>query len=427
MLKISNWLHPGLRLKRWIILLAASILILSVGLSGNMGHAFRGFRIDVFNPRSVERLARQVQTLRFIDFVFLGAGIWGVIFALRRLAISLVTVLTPHRGEDLAGLVLSRARTMRGPRVLAIGGGTGLPHLLSGLKKYTANLSAVVTVADDGGSSGRLRADLGLPPPGDLRNCLVALAETEPLMGRLFQHRFKGKGGLSGHSFGNLFIAAMSEVTGDFGAAIEESSKVLAITGRVLPVTLENIRLSAELEGGRRVRGESAITAARGRIERLMIEPKTAAPNPELMQAISKADAIVLGPGSLYTSILPNLLVGQVAQAVAQSRALKIYVCNIATQPGETDQFSVADHLIALQKHSGQSLADYVVANTEQPPEKVLRHYESEGQRMVEVDKRRIAELGVRLVKARLLEHNSGYLRHDPLRLARAIMRLIII
>lgn len=427
MLKLSNWLHPGLKLKRWIFLLTASIVILAVGLSGQMGHAFRGFRLDVINPSSVERLARQVQTLRFVDFMLLGFGIWGVIFALRRLAFSLVTMITPHRGGDLGALVLSRARMMRGPKVVAIGGGTGLPHLLSGLKKFSANLTAVVTVADDGGSSGRLREDMGVLPPGDLRNCLVALAETEPLMGRLFQYRFEGKGDLGGHSFGNLFIAAMTAVTGDFGAAIEESSKVLAVTGRVMPVTFDNVALTAELSDGRRVSGESAITAARGRIARLSLEPKAAVANAEVLQAIAAADAIVMGPGSLYTSILPNLLVEGVAEAVGRSRALKVYVCNIMTQPGETDGFRVSDHLFALQSHSGRSLVDYVIANSDAPAERVLRRYQDEGQQMVEIDRRKINELGVRLVKARLLETSKELVRHDPDRLARAIMRLIII
>jgi uncharacterized cofD-like protein len=429
MLKFSSWMHPGLKLKRWIFLLTASIVILAIGLSGQMGHSFRGFRLDLVNPKSMERLARQVQTLRFVDFVLLGFGIWGVVFALRRLAFSLITIVAPQRGnsQELASLVIHRARINRGPRVVAIGGGTGLPHLLAGLKKFSSNLTAVVTVADDGGSSGRLREDLGLLPPGDLRNCLVALAETEPLMGRLFQHRFEGKGGLGGHSFGNLFIAAMTEVTGDFGVAIEESSKVLAITGRVLPVTLESVRLFAELEDGRSVRGESAITLARGRVKSLSLEPASVKPNAEVLKAIAKADAIVLGPGSLYTSILPNLLVSGVAAAVAGSRALKIVACNIMTQPGETDHFRVSDHLRALQDLSGHSLADYVIANSESPPAPLLAHYVSEGQQMVEIDKKNVADLGVRLVRARLLENSMQRIRHDPDKLARAIMRLIII
>jgi uncharacterized cofD-like protein len=427
MLKISNWMHPGLKLKRWIFLLFASILILAFGISGQMGEVFRGWRIDVINPRSVQRLAKQVQTLRFIDFVLVAFSIWGVIFALRRLTDSLVTMLTPHRGENLAGVVLKRARINRGPKVVAIGGGTGLPNLLSGLKNFSSNLTAIVTVADDGGSSGRLRADLGVPPPGDLRNCLVALAETEPLMGRLFQYRFTGAGGLSGHSFGNLFIAAMSEVTGDFGQAIEESSKVLAITGRVMPVTLDSVRLSAELSDGRTVKGESAISNAKGRVVKLMLDPPGVKPNPDVLQAIAEADAIVMGPGSLYTSILPNLLVPGLADAVARARALKIYVCNIMTQPGETDSFRVSDHVSALQTQTGKGLADYVVANSEMPSESVLRHYESEGQQLVELDKKALSDLGVRLVKARLLESRGQLVRHNPEKLARAIMRLIII
>ncbi len=424
----SKWMHPGLKLKRWVILLFASVLILASGLSGLMGNNLRGFRIDLVNPRHIERLAKQVQSLRFIDFVLLGAGIWGVVFALRRLAFSIITVVSPHRGEQaLEGLVLQRARLNRGPKVVAIGGGTGLPALLGGLKNYTANLTAVVTVADDGGSSGRLRKDLEMLPPGDIRNCLVALAETEPLMGRLFQHRFKGKGDLKGHNFGNLFIAAMSEVTGDFGQAIKESSRVLAITGRVMPVTLDSVVLAAELADGRKVRGESSITKAHGRISRLALEPRDVRPNPEALEAISRADAIVLGPGSLYTSILPNLLVPGLAQAVAQSRALKILVCNVMTQPGETDAFKASDHLWALHSQAGMPLVDYVVANTEQPPERLLKRYQAQRQEMVSVDRERMESLGVRLVRARLLEHGSEFVRHNPERLAKTVMRLIII
>lgn len=423
----SKWMSPGLKLKRWVVLLFLSIILLSAALSGMMGRVFTGLRLELVHPHTLDRWTRQVQSLRFVDFALLACGAWGVIFSLRRLTFAVLTVAAPGVGGDLDTRVARVARLNRGPRIVTIGGGTGLPNLLAGLKGYTSHLTAVVTVADDGGSSGRLRQDLKMLPPGDLRNCLLALAETEPLMQKLFQHRFSGQGGLEGHSFGNLFIAAMTEVTGDFGEAIRASSKVLAIQGNVLPVTLNSVSLVAELEDGRTLTGESSITAAQGRIRRLTLEPADIAPNPEVLEAIAQADAIVLGPGSLYTSILPNLLVPGVAQAVSRSSALKAYVCNVMTQPGESDGLSVAGHLRALREQTGKSLVDYVIANTEAPSAAVAKRYAEKGQRLVEVDKEAIAKTGTRLIKARLLETREGYVRHHPARLARAVLRLIVI
>ena len=417
-------LPSGPGMKRWVLLLSLSIVLLAFALSGLMGRVFAGWRVDVVNPATLERWTKQVQSLRFVDYAFLLTAIWGVGFALRRLYFNVLTVAARDPQGSAPGVV---ARRSRGPRIVAIGGGTGLPHLLSGLKGYTDKLTAVVTVADDGGSSGRLRRDLNILPPGDLRNCLVALAETEPLMGRLFQHRFTRQGGLSGHSFGNLFIAALTEVTGDFGEAVRASSKVLAISGQVLPVTLDDVRLTATFADGRKVQGESRITAAGGHIQKLSLEPADARPNPEVLQAIARADAIVLGPGSLYTSILPNLLVPGVAKAVERSGALKIYVCNVMTQPGETDGYSVALHLQALKDQTGLSLVDYVVANTEATTSEILRRYAAKDQYPVAVDRDAIEALGVRLLKARLLETREGLIRHHPGRLARTIIRLIVI
>jgi uncharacterized cofD-like protein len=422
----TRWLHPGLRLKRWIVLLTLSIGFLAFGLSGLIGKALQGFEVRVMRADQLERWTRQVQTLRFVDFLLLGIGIWGVIFALRRLGYAVTTALLPGREQDLVGAVLAKSRLRRGPKIVAIGGGTGLPALLAGLKAYTSNLTAIVTVADDGGSSGRLRQDLKILPPGDLRNCLVSMAETEPLMARLFQHRFKEKGDLQGHSFGNIFIAAMSEVTGDFGEAVRQSSKVLAISGRVLPVTLDSVRLVAVLEDGRRVVGESLIPKAKGRVRGLSLQPAECRPTAEVLQAISEADAIVLGPGSLYTSILPNLLVPGVARAVAASPAVKVYICNVMTQPGETDGFKASDHLQAMQDITGLSLVDYAVANTERPSESLLRRYATEGSIPVDMDRERLETLGVRLVKARLLAPGD-FLRHDPRKLARTVVRLIVL
>jgi uncharacterized cofD-like protein len=411
-------------MKRWLLLLVLSIGLLSVAFFGMMGKVLSGWRVDVIDPSTLARMTKQVQSLRFVDFLLLATAVWGIVFALRRLYFNVLTVAAGTARREAPA---PKARRSRGPRIVAIGGGTGLPALLSGLKAYTDNLTAVVTVADDGGSSGRLRKDFKIPPPGDLRNCLVALAETEPLMGRLFQHRFKGQGGLSGHSFGNLFIAAMNEITGDFGEAIRASSKVLAVSGQVLPVTFDDVRLSATLSGGRRVQGESSISAAGGHIDRLSLLPADARPNPEVLQAIAQADAIVLGPGSLYTSILPNLLVPGVAKAVERSGAIKILVCNVMTQPGETDGYAVSQHVQALRDQSGLNLVDYVVANTEHPDGDVLRRYAAKSQYPVAVDRDAVDARGVRLVKARLLETHDGLVRHHSGRLARVIIRLIVI
>jgi uncharacterized cofD-like protein len=425
----TKWLHPGLRIKRWGFLLVASIVVLSLGLSGLLGQVFRGLRVDVMNPHTLDRLTHQVQSLRFIDFVMLFLGLWGIGFALKRMWFSMLTALIPQGvGEEreLVDVVIAKAKLRRGPRVVAIGGGTGLPALLAGLKQYTNNLTAIVTVADDGGSSGRLRRDLKILPPGDLRNCLVALAEAEPLMSKLFQHRFKERGQLEGHSFGNLFIAAMTEVTGDFGEAVRQSSQVLAVGGRVLPVTLDSVSLVAVLEDGRTISGESRITAARGKVASLRLEPEDCQPTSEVLQAIEEADAILLGPGSLYTSVAPNLLVPGVAKAVASSAALKVYIGNVMTQPGETDGYALSDHVAALQRLTGLPLVDYVVANTEAPAERLLKRYALEGQSAVAVDREALERLGVKLVRARLLA-SGDLLRHDPRKLARVVMRLIVI
>jgi uncharacterized cofD-like protein len=418
-------LPQGTGLKRWLLLLGLAIALLLIAFFGMAGKVLSGWRVDVIDPHTLDRMTKQVQSLRFIDFLLLGTAIWGIVFALRRLYFNVLTVASAAPQAEAPAL---KARRSRGPRIVAIGGGTGLPALLSGLKAYTDNLTAVVTVADDGGSSGRIRQDLNILPPGDLRNCLVALAQTEPLMARLFQHRFKGKqGSLAGHSFGNLFIAALTEITGDFGEAVRASSKVLAISGQVLPVTFDDVRLSAVLTGGKKVQGESRITAAGGHIEQLLLEPAGARANPEALQAIAKADAIVLGPGSLYTSILPNLLVPGVAKAVQRSGALKILACNVMTQPGETDGFAASHHLQALKEQTGLNLVDYLVANTEQPSGEVLRRYAAKDQYPVAVDRDAVDALGVRLVKARLLESRDGLVRHHSGRLARVIIRLIVI
>ncbi len=311
---------------------------------------------------------------------------------------------------------------------MAIGGGTGLPVVLAALKRYlgthVADLTAVVTVTDDGGSSGRLREELRILPPGDIRNCLVALAEVEPLMAELFQFRFGGDGALAGHSFGNLFLAALAGVTGNFLQAIRISSKVLAVRGTILPSTLESVTLGAELTDGSIVRGESKLHHGTRPVRRVFLDPATVRALPEVLEAIDRADAIVLAPGSLYTSLAPNLLVGGLADALRQVAALRVYVANLMTEPGETDGLTLGDHLEALYAHGGRGLVDGVVVHGRPFRRDVLRRYEKVGARPVVLDRERVHALGVWVTEADLAGPTE-LARHHPEKLARVLLRLI--
>ncbi|SDW46308.1 conserved hypothetical protein, cofD-related [Marininema mesophilum] len=310
------------------------------------------------------------------------------------------------------------------PRLVVIGGGTGLSVLLRGLKKSPFDLTAIVTVADDGGSSGRLRNDMQMPPPGDVRNVLVALADVEPLLEKMLQYRFSNGDGLAGHNLGNLIIAALKDITGDFNHGIQELSRVLAIRGRVLPSTAQTITLKAKLSDGRLIEGESNIPQVGRRIERVFIDPKDAKPVGEALEAIAQADGIVIGPGSLYTSLLPNLLVQGMADAVQASSAKKIYICNVMTQAGETDGYTAADHVEAIYRHVGKGLFDVVIANDAMPPLAIQQRYAAEGAAPVVLDRDRIRELGCDTVATNLLEARD-FLRHNASFLSRCIMRLI--
>lgn len=322
---------------------------------------------------------------------------------------------------------LYRIPPEQGPRVTVIGGGTGLSTLLRGLKLYTKNLTAVVTVADDGGGSGVLRHDLGMLPPGDVRSCLEALANTEPLMQRLMHYRFT-EGTLAGQSFGNLFLAALNGMSETFDEAVRKMSDVLAITGRVLPVTNENVYLAAEFDDGSEVTGESHIADAKkerdARIRRVRLIPERPAALPQVLEAIEAADMIVLGPGSLYTSIMPNLLTEGVARAVAESDAFRIYVLNVMTQDGETEGYTASDHIGALFSNSGERLFDWCLANDREIPAELLKKYGAEGAEPVRVDEAAVHELGVGLLRAPVAGWASGYVRHDPDALASELLRL---
>jgi uncharacterized cofD-like protein len=424
MFQINKWIYPGIRIKRWVFLVLLSLIVLIVGISGLMGGLVNNIRVPNVN---VDWMFKKLQRLKFIDVFLVILAFGGIVLAIRRAYFSVLAIYVPNREREFINRAYKRAKLKRGPRIATIGGGTGLPNVLRGLKEYTINLSAVVTVADDGGSSGRLRKDYKIIPPGDIRNCLVALADEETLLGKLFLYRFDTGEDLAGHNFGNIFITAMTHVVGDFSKAIEESSKVLAINGQVLPVSFDNIVLKAKLKDGREVTGESKIPEAKGVIETLSIIPDNPKPNQEAVEAIKKADIIVIGPGSLYTSILPNLLVPGIKEALlSNTRAIKIYVCNIMTQPGETDNFTVSDHLRVIFRHTGAKVVDYVIANNKDIMPEVLVRYAQENSYPVRVDRDEIQKLGVKFVGGKLYK-DGEYIRHADDVLGKMIMKLVII
>jgi len=312
----------------------------------------------------------------------------------------------------------------RRPRIVVIGGGTGLSVMLRGLKEKPLDITAIVTVADDGGSSGILRSELQMPPPGDIRNVLMALADVEPLLRDMLQYRFNNGTGLAGHSLGNLMLAAMTDIAGDFVAGIRELSRVLAVRGRVLPAAGQAIILHAEMEDGSIVSGESNIPKAGLAIKRVFIEPEHVEPLQEAVEAIQEADAILIGPGSLYTSIIPNLLVPKLAECIVESDAVKLFVCNVMTQPGETDNYSVGDHLRAVHEHIGHHLFDYVIVNNGEIPPQVQEKYAEKGAKAVHLDLEAVKSRGYEVIADRLVLFRT-YLRHDAARLSHHIYQLV--
>ncbi|MBP1994162.1 gluconeogenesis factor YvcK family protein [Paenibacillus eucommiae] len=310
------------------------------------------------------------------------------------------------------------------PRIVVIGGGTGLSVMLRGLKEKPVDITAIVTVADDGGSSGILRSEMHMPPPGDIRNVLTALADVEPLLSQILEYRFQTGTGLAGHSLGNLILAALTDITGDFVTGVQEMNRVFAVRGRVLPASREAISLRAVMEDGTTIEGESKIPKALGKIKRLYIEPKDVAPLEEALQAIREADAILCGPGSLYTSVLPNLLVPQIVEEILRSDAVRMFICNVMTQPGETDGYSVSDHLDAIHDHVGHHLFDYVIVNNGEIPPQVQAKYAEQGAKAVHLDLEEVAKKGYRVIADRLVLFRT-YLRHDAEKLSDHIYQLV--
>lgn len=423
---LLKWLYPGMKFKRWLLLFAAGVMIVSLGIA------------VVFNYKYIDHIEEAIFRAVYLwsggyDYKYTAiAGLAMVVaggsimlVAAKFIIKSVITVLLPSNpSEKLVDLIYEKRMLGKGPAITVVGGGHGLSVLLRGIKQATSNVTAVVTVADDGGSSGRLRQDLGMIPPGDLRNCLVALADTEPLMEKLFQHRFEGSSELSGHSFGNLFIAAMTQVTGDVETALKESSKVLAVKGQVLPASKEFVRLDAIMEDGTVVCGESQIPEAHKRIHRVKLYPEHAEAVQSSLDAIRNAEAIVLGPGSLYTSVIPNLLVEGIGDAICRSKAVKIYICNVMTQPGETDGYTASMHVKAIMDHAGRNAVDYVIVNSTPVPEDLKQKYAETGAYPVVVDDDALNQLGVGIIKADLITSKDA-IHHDPKKLCDSVMRVV--
>ncbi len=418
-----KWLLPGLSVKRWLLISAGGVLLTTLGLATWVKLTPIFYLIQLVGDL-LEKITELVPNYVSGPIVA-GLGLFLIFLGQTRTLDSITEVLKPEGDEKLIDALMAHRRLNRGPKIVAIGGGTGLSTLLRGLKEYSANITAIVTVADDGGSSGKLRRDFGVLPPGDIRNCLAALADEEKLVTELFQYRFKAGDGLTGHSFGNLFLTAMSEITGDLEQAIAASSQVLAVRGRVLPATLTDVRLWAELTDGRRIEGESSITEAGGKIEKIGCTPPNPTALPAALKAIAEADYIIIGPGSLFTSVIPNLLVPEIVEAITKRSVPRIYVCNIMTQPGETVGYSVSDHIRAIDVACGQQLFDAVLVQRKVPSAQSLIRYAQESSHPVFLDREAIAKLDRRIVLTNVMDEDAetGYVRHNSQKLARVLIR----
>lgn len=414
--KQAGWLVPGLQVKRWFALILVGAVLMTVGI-------LILFDLQpIYNTmKFIQNVATKISTewLAF-GIVMIGSAIFFK--GWQKTNLSIMDIDEDKNNDVLLENLYKRRKLNRGPRIVAVGGGTGLSMLLSGAKNITNNLTAIVSVGDDGGSSGRLREEMGILPPGDIRHCITALADDEDLVNKLFKYRFKNGEGLEGHSFGNLFLTALYDITGDMVSAVRASSRVLSIRGRVLPATLDDMKLVAEMEDGRIVHGESTIPEAHGRIKRLFTEPANCKALEDVIQAIRNAELIILGPGSLYTSVIPNLLVKQISEEIIKSKARKIYVCNIMTQPGETDNYTVSDHLKALIQHSGSNkIVDAVLVN-DYLPEKLADIYQKSGSYPVKLDTQEVKKLGIKIVAKKLIQDSKeGLVRHSSNRVARAV------
>lgn len=418
-MKLKDGLMPGVGIKRWICQIILGVFLISYSIIELIRRWGEGISIKIFLVAILvlgcvlTYISLEKYTKKVIDIIKFEA----LNFSMGK----------KNFDDDF----FKHSILVKGPKVVVIGGGTGLSNMLSGLKRYTTNITAVVTVADDGGGSGVLRQDLGMLPPGDIRNCIIALADTEPLMEQLFRYRFKD-GSLENQSFGNLFLAAMNGISDNFLEAIKKTSEVLAVTGKVLPVTLENVQLYAKLKNGDIIKGESSIPTEslnrKSPIDRVFIEPKDAKGVQEAVDAIRDADAVILGPGSVYTSIIPNLMVGDIREAVKATKALKIYVSNIMTQPGESDNFSVQDHIRAIMKHCQGMPIDYAIVNKglSKEEENIKERYLQKGSTFVQLDHGDKDKLNVKYIEFDMIKIKKELIRHDEDKLAKILIETIL-
>ncbi len=416
-MRIKELIKPGIKVKRWLFFGIFGILLIAFGFTELVTHRVYDLYYKIF-------------------YVFLNiTGIFVLYISVTESMKSIIALV--NRGyikvsfdsKKIESFIEEKRLLIKGPKIVVIGGGTGLSTMLRGLKYYTSNITAIVTVADDGGGSGDLREDLGMLPPGDIRNCILALADTEPIMENLLQYRFK-EGKLKNQSFGNLFLAAMDGISDNFEEAVQKMSSVLAVTGKVVPVTLDNMELEATLKNGKVIRGESQIPEEaikqNSKIKSFRIIPEDAKPLKEAIEAIREADAIVMGPGSLYTSIIPNLLVKDIAKEVRKSDALKFYISNIMTQPGETTKFKVSDHLKVLQKYGGKDIVNYVIANVGEVENELKEKYKLEDAELVKLDSEAVNNLGIKIIGDNLVKVSKGFIKHDADKLAQVLVDTIM-
>lgn len=420
LLTLLRWFSPGIGVKRWLLITLIGTTLIGIGLAIIVLDVYRTspqtWWLPLLSTASLRFLPRILRALIFggIGLGLILTGIWGI----NR------TIMKPFLkpGKQVVDELTIHRRKVRGPRIVTIGGGHGMATVLRGLKDYTNNITAIVSVADDGGSSGKIRKELGILPPGDIRNCLAALSNDEALLSQLFQYRFPlGDGGLFGHSFGNLFISALADITGSFEDAVAESGRVLAVSGRVLPSTTHNVKLVADIQlqdthQEIRIEGESEIPKLAGNVKRVWLEPNSPAGFPDSIRAILNADLIVIGPGSLYTSIIPNLLVPDLIDALEVAQGLRIYVCNVATQPGETDRFLCRNHIEALERHTQKRVFDLVVVNND------FKDELPQGVEWVRMDNNLMDECPI--YEASLIDHTRPW-RHDSKKLSQILIELL--
>ena len=418
-------LYPGINIKRWVLLLFLSMASVMLGLFLLGSKQFQNtIGETLFFAKLFSVVDFQGNAFLFAGVFFIIIGFYLTFFAMGGFLKSMADIFIVDHEQTIIDIIFSKRRLVKGASVTVIGGGTGLSSLLRGIKQITGNCTAVVATTDDGGSSGRLREEFGMIPPGDLRNCITALADTEPLMADLMQYRFEEGSSLSGHSFGNLFIAAMANIVGDMEKGLKATNKILKVRGNVMAATLESVSLIAKMSDGSFVKGESSITAAGKKIEKIMMEPVNAVATRSSVEAILGADMLVFGPGSLYTSVITNLLIPEIKEAVLQSKAVKIYVCNVMTQPGETDGYSAYDHLRAIYEHVGEAFFNFIIVNKQQVGQSLLEKYSQQGAHPVNADVELLEATGINVIEANLISEED-LVRHDSVKLAQTLIALM--